>query len=219
MDESFDLTVYSPSKVTLSMISITGKNSKRINDPVFLSARKFMVERIARLEAEGPSKELDLAKKRYAGLTSKDVVIEPPVQGTNNIVRACFVSRKTGFMRVDINVEMVEVKDVFDEFEVSSNNYDLTEDLNRAIIDESQGPGVVFLKDLNQYGIVLNKDKLNPDGAFDIMNEIYWDKMTASLLDELDPITKSSGALIVESINIYPTTMALFSIEDIKASE
>lgn len=72
---------------------------------MFLSARKFMEERIQRLEAQGPSEELTIAKERYTGLTAKDVIIEPPVSFDSGIIRCCFVSRKTGFFRADIQVE------------------------------------------------------------------------------------------------------------------
>lgn len=200
------------------MIIVSGTNSKKINDPVFLSARKFMQDRLAKLEAQGPSALLDLEKARYTGLTAKDVQIEPPVTFTadNNIVRCCFVSRKTGFFRADIEVEHVEIAAIFAEFSVGVTEYTDTDTLVGKIVSGEQTEGVVFVRDQKTYGIVLSEDNVNPDEVMRIMGDIYWDKIIVNTLDAIDDTTKSSGTFSVEAINIDVTQGNLYVIEQIK---
>lgn len=201
------------------MIIVSGTNSKKINDPVFLSARKFMQDRLAKLEAQGPSALLDLEKERYTGLTAKDVQIEPPVTFTNdnNIVRCCFVSRKTGFFRADIEVEHVGIDAIFAEFSVVVTEYADTDTLVAKIQSGDQVEGVVYLRDTLTYGIVVTTTHANPDDIMSIMGDIYWDKITVNTLDVIDDTTKSGGTFGVEAININTVQGELFLIEDIKA--
>lgn len=199
------------------MITVSGINSKKINDPVFLSARKFMVDRIAKLEAAGPSPELDLAKQRYDGLRHEDVMIEPPVSFNSGIVRCCFLSRKTGFFRADIEVEKVTIKPIFEEFSVTVTEYAKVDDLILAVKNGTQQAGVVLLTDTGKYGIVSEAEQGNPDGAMKLMGNIYWDKIVTNKLDAMDPTGKHSGTFSVEAINIEPTQGMLYFIEDLKA--
>lgn len=199
------------------MIVVTGTNSKKVNDPVFLSARKFMEERIRKLEAQGPSAELNLEKERYTGLTAKDVMIEPPVKFDGGTVLCCFLSRKTGFFRADIEVDIVDVRLIFNEFSVAVTEYDTVANLVTAIKGGTQTEGLVFLKPTSQYGIVCPKAKGNPDDIMKIMGDIYWDQINTSVSGTVNSTNKSSGTFDIKSINIASTTGFLFFIEDIKA--
>ncbi|QYN79897.1 hypothetical protein PQD71_gp004 [Kosakonia phage Kc263] len=198
------------------MIIVTGTNSKKVNDPVFLSARKFMEERIQRLEAQGPSEELTIAKERYTGLTAKDVIIEPPVSFDSGIIRCCFVSRKTGFFRADIKVEKVDVRLIFNEFSVPITEYDTVDDLIDSVKVDQQIAGLVFIKSTNKYGIVMSVTDVTPDNAQRIMGDIYWDKIVTNDMP-MDPAEYNSGVFRVEAVNIDPLDGQLFIIEDIKA--
>ncbi|QZA70686.1 hypothetical protein AH04_211 [Erwinia phage AH04] len=199
------------------MIIVSGTNSKKINDPVFLSARKFMQDRLAKLEAQGPSSELDLEKARYTGLTAKDVQIEPPVSFEDNIVRCCFVSRKTGFLRADILVEHVDVSEIFTEFSVAVTEYADTDTFIAKVQSGEQAEGVVFIRDKAIYGIVLAEADANPDEVMRIMGDIYWDKITVNTSDVIDDETKSGGTFSIEAINIDTTQGNLYIIEQIQA--
>lgn len=197
------------------MIIVSGTNSKKINDPVFLSARKFMQERLAKLEAQGPSAELDLEKARYTGLTAKDVQIEPPVTFTadDNMVRCCFVSRKTGFFRADIEVEHVTVAPIFAEFNVLVTEYADQDTMVDKIKSGEQVAGVVYIRSTDRYGLVLAKANANPDYIMKLMGDIYWDKITTNPSDVLNPTVPDSGTWSVEAINIDPTEGDLYYIE------
>ena len=201
------------------MITVTGTNNKRVKDPVFLSARKFMEDRIARLEAAGPGSahELALAKKRYEGLTAKDVIIEPPVSFNSGVVRCCFVSRKTGFLRADIEVEIVDIALIFAEFALVPTEYIDTDTFVAAVKDGTQGRGFIYLHDTERYGVVLEAGKANPDEVMDIMEDIYWDKIKTDSFPQMDAVSKASGAFTVEAINIQPHQGDMFFIEDIRA--
>lgn len=199
------------------MITVSGVNSKKINDPVFLSARKFMVDRIAKLEAEGPSDELTLAKQRYDGLRHEDVMIEPPVTLGSGIVRCCFLSRKTGFFRADIEVEKITIVPIFNEFGVVVTTYGTVEELTLAVKNGTQGPGVVYVNMVGKHAIVLNSADANPDVVMRLMNDIYWDQINVSTLAAMDPTTKASGEFSITSINIDKFTGNLYFIEDLKA--
>lgn len=199
------------------MITVSGINSKKINDPVFLSARKFMVDRIAKLEAQGPSKELDLAKQRYDDLGHQDVMIEPPVSFTGGKVLCCFLSRKTGFFRADIEVEIVKLDPIFEEFSVPVTKYATVDALVAAVKSDAQGEGVVFITPLDKFGIVVPAAKGNPNDVMLAMGNIYWDEISTDTLPAMDPTNKNSGTFSVKAINIAPTTGLLFFTEDIKA--
>lgn len=197
------------------MIIVSGTNSKKINDPVFLSARKFMQARLAKLEAQGPSAELDLEKARYTGLTAKDVQIEPPVAFTadDNIVRCCFVSRKTGFLRADIEVEHVTVAPIFSEFSVSVTEYIDQNTMIDKIKSGEQVAGVVYIRSSERYGLVLANGNAHPDYVMELMGDIYWDKIIVNPSDDINDITPNSGTWSVEAINIDPTEGDLYFIE------
>lgn len=201
------------------MITVTGTNSKRVKDPVFLSAKKFMSERIAKLEALGEpaAAELALAKRRYEGLVWSDVIIEPPVGMSNGIVRACFVSRKTGFLRADISVEKVDIADIFAEFGVVPTEYIDADALVAAINGDTQKRGLVYIHSTERYGVVTNAANANPDEVMNVMEDIYWDTVASEAAAQMDPTTRASGTFRVEAINIEPTTGDLFFIEDINA--
>lgn len=199
------------------MIIVSGVNSKRVNDPVFLSARKFMDDRIAKLQAQGPSKELTRALQRYSGLTAKDVMIEPPVTFPDGRVLCCFVSRKTGFFRADIEVQHVDVRLIFDEFSVVVTEYDTVDDLVGKIKIDEQVEGVVFIKSTGEYGIVTTALNSGPDYLMQLMGDIYWDRIVADAADAIDTNTKSTGTFSVEAININTLQGKLFFIEDVKA--
>lgn len=201
------------------MITVTGTNSKRVKDPAFLSAKKFMSERIAKLEALGEeaAAELALAKRRYTGLTWQDVIIEPPVGFNNGIVRCCFVSRRTGFLRADIQVDKVDIADVFAEFAVAPTEYIDMEALTMAVKADIQARGFVYVHSTGRYGVVVNAAKGNPDEVFNVMEDIYWDTVAADVFPMMDPTTRASGTFRVEAINIDATTGDMFFIEDLKA--
>lgn len=198
------------------MIIVTGTNNKKVNDPVFLSARKFMEERIQRLEAQGPSEELTIAKERYTGLTAKDVIIEPPVSFDSGIIRCCFVSRKTGFFRADIQVEKVDVRLIFDEFSVPITEYDTVDDLLDRVKVDQQIEGLVFIKSTSKYGIVIAAANATPDNVQRVTGDIYWDKITTDV-QPMDLSTLNSGIFKVEAINIDMLVGDLFIIEDMKS--
>lgn len=197
------------------MIIVSGTNSKKINDPVFLSARKFMQDRLAKLEAQGPSAELDLEKARYTGLTAKDVQIEPPVTFTNdnNIVRCCFVSRKTGFFRADIEVEHVEIDAIFAEFNVTVTEYADQDTMVAKIKSGEQVAGVVYIRDVARYGLVLSQADATPEYIMALMGDIYWDRIVANPTDDENPTTVPNGTWSVEAINIDKTEGDLYFIE------
>ncbi|QBZ70731.1 hypothetical protein pETSU_150 [Edwardsiella phage pEt-SU] len=201
------------------MITVTGTNSKRVKDPVFLSAKRFMAERIAKLEALGEpaAAELALAKRRYDGLIWSDVIIEPPVGMSNGIVRACFVSRKTGFLRADISVEKVNIADIFTEFGIIPTEYIDADALVAAINGDSQGRGLVYIHSTERYGVVINAANANPDEVMSVMEDIYWDTVASEAAPQMDPVTKASGTFRVEAINIDSVTGDLFFIEDVNA--
>lgn len=201
------------------MITVTGTNSKRVKDPVFLSAKKFMSERIAKLEALGEpaAAELALAKRRYEGLVWSDVIIEPPVGMSNGIVRACFVSRKTGFLRADISVEKVDIADIFAEFGVVPTEYIDADALVTAINGDTQKRGLVYIHSTERYGVVINAANANPDEVMNVMEDIYWDIVASDVAAQMDPTTRASGTFRVEAINIESTTGDIFFIEDINA--
>lgn len=198
------------------MIIVTGTNNKKVNDPVFLSARKFMEERIQRLEAQGPSEELTIAKERYTGLTAKDVIIEPPVSFDSGIIRCCFVSRKTGFFRADIQVEKVDVRLIFDEFSVPITEYDSVDDLLDRVKVDQQIEGLVFIKSTSKYGIVIAAANATPDNVQRVTGDIYWDKITTDV-QPMDLSTLNSGIFKLEAINIDTLIGDLFIIEDMKS--
>lgn len=199
------------------MIVVTGVNNKKVKDPVFLSARKWMDERIRKLEAQGPSAELELAKQRYTGLTAEDVIIEPPVGFSNGKALACFVSRKTGFLRGDFEVEKVDVSLIFEEFSVTVREHATTADLVGAIRNGSQQPGVVFNQATGKYGLVMKKSDVNPDNAQALMGNIYWDTVTTD--DQpIDATNYNSGVFEITAINIDALAGHLFIIEDVQST-
>lgn len=85
--------------------------SRYIKDPMFVSVEMLLRQRIEQLKKNDPDDELEVAQIRYTGLLAGDVHIEPVVD-TGNGTRVCISSRKTGFMRMDMDVFTLDLPEI-----------------------------------------------------------------------------------------------------------
>lgn len=190
-------------------------NNKKIKDPLFLSVKKFMDDRLDYLAQQGRSKALERAKRRYTGLTATDVVIEPPVFFDNGIVRCCFVSRKTGFFRADVTVEKININKIFDEFSVSPIIYNDQSSFILSVKNGKHSEGIFNILEEDSYSLLLSKEGDIAKNVMRILNDIYWDKITITLYETPDQ-NNHTGKIIVEATNIDPYTFNFYAIENIK---
>jgi len=204
------------------MAEITKVNGKVINDPLYSPVIRFLEKRIQDLEANGPKEELDLAKQRYTGIVAGDLVIENPITFPDGVVRVCFVSRKTGFARADVDITRVELRDVLTDFKVKMVEVDTLEDLE-AYVRANKADKSPVLFDMvwaNKFGImVTQEDAKTTEGAMKALGNLFFNKYQLARQSEtyMDPITLESGTVEVRDAAIPPTTLALFIHELIVA--
>lgn len=200
------------------MIHFRGDNTKIINDPIFVSVKEWMKERLAYLKENGPKSWYDLSLIRYTGLTHKDVVIEPPVYfPETNKTLACFVSRKTGFLRADAEIKIVPFPDILKEFEVPVVDVaDLADIIDRIKIQGLREAVIYNIHDY-EYGIVIRAEKRTPEAIMKVMNDIYWDSVNIDVYPQMDQDTKKSAEVTIKTVNIEDRVLAVYFVEDILA--
>lgn len=96
----------------MSETNIVFDRTRSIKDPLFVSVERLLKQRIEQLQQHDPDYELEIAVQRYEGLLAGDVYIEPITSEAGN-QQVCISSRKTGFLRSDMNVFPLELGEIF----------------------------------------------------------------------------------------------------------
>lgn len=197
------------------MAEIKKVNKKIINDPLYSAVIRFLKKRIQVLEANGPEEELELARQRYTGIIAGDLTIENPVSFPDGHVRVCFVSRKTGFARVDVDIDRVTIREVLTDFKVKTVEVDTLDDLVayvRAHKTETE-PTLFDMKWRNTFGIkVTQADAKTTKGPQKALGDMFFSSYVIHRQSEtfLDPVTLESGTVDVSDMGISPVALPLF---------
>lgn len=197
------------------MAEIKKVNKKIINDPLYSAVIRFLKKRIQDLEANGPEEELELARQRYTGIIAGDLTIENPVSFPDGHVRVCFVSRKTGFARVDVDIDRVTIREVLTDFKVKTVEVDTLEDLVayvRAHKTETE-PTLFDMKWRNTFGIkVTQADAKTTKGPQKALGDMFFSSYVIHRQSEtfLDPVTLESGTVDISDMGISPVALPLF---------
>lgn len=197
------------------MAEIKKVNKKIINDPLYSAVVRFLKKRIQDLEANGPKEELDLAHQRYTGIIAGDLSIENPISFPDGHVRVCFVSRKTGFARVDVDIDRVTLREVLEDFKVKMIEVDTLEDLITYVkANKTETDPVLFdMKWANKFGVkVTQADAKSTKGPMKALGDMFFSEYTIHRQSEtyMDPDTLESGTVDVSDMGISPATLALF---------
>ncbi|EBY9763945.1 hypothetical protein D5W64_12600 [Salmonella enterica subsp. enterica serovar Saintpaul] len=173
-------------------------NKKVINDPLYTPVDRFLKERIAKLEVEGPEDELQLARERYTSLIAGDLIIENPVAFPDGITRVCFTARKTGFARVDVDIKRVDIKDILDDFAVPFIEIQDLENLKTYVKTNPTESALLWCVWLNNWGVLLSQEAAKTiDGPMDAWGNLFFNEytMTRESLTSIDYDTLVSGNL------------------------
>ena len=159
-----------------------------IKDPIWVAVERFLNNRLYELNSD-PTKreEYELSLKRYHGLTVDDVSIEPinDVSPTKRLIS--MVTRRGGFARVDMEINLITFTDVIEEFKLNCtnlhgftqiiDNFRTTTD-NKIVYDYTTGDHYIFAK---------GEDLANEIKP--LLNGIYFDKI------EIDDIPLEEGQI------------------------
>lgn len=189
-------------------------NKKVINDPLYTPVNKFLQNRIVELEADGnKEEELALAKERYNGLIAGDLVIENPVRFQDGITRVCFVSRKTGFARVDVDIKRVPVEDIVEDFGLTIVEVEDIEALKTLVKTNDKEAVLLKLKWKNTYGVLLTQDAAKTiNGPMAAFGELFFENYTTEResLTSIDYETLESGVVKISDASCHDSTYPLF---------
>lgn len=180
------------------MAELIKVNRKCINDPLYTPVDRFLKERIAKLEIEGPQDELELARERYTSLVAGDLVIENPVAFPDGITRVCFTARKTGFARVDVDIKRVGLKDILDDFAVPFVEIQDLENLKAYVKTNPGGSTLLWCVWLDNWGVLLTQETAKTvDGPMTAFGDLFFNEytMTRESLTSIDYDTLVSGNL------------------------
>lgn len=191
------------------MITDSIIRTKRIKDPLFSSVKLYLADLAQQtLEKYGLAKYEEITNKYY-NLKNEDVQIEPPTLFPNGKLIACFLSRKSGLFYADAVFPMVELKDIFRDLLISVPEKTKLQ-LETEIASDQINFGCFFLTDQNSYVVVLNNNQKTIGSAYEALGSIYWEEMTLTLEDVVDPNTKLSGALKIKSPNMAEVTLGVY---------
>lgn len=198
------------------MAELIKVNKKSINDPLYTPVVKFLKERIAELEINGPLDELELARERYTGIVAGDLVIENPVMFPDGITRVCFVSRKTGFARVDVDIIRVPVKEILDDFSIPLVEIADVENLKTYVKANPAEHVLLWCKWLNTYGVLLSQQAARTiAGPMAAFGDLFFNEYTATResLTTIDYDTLESGTVKIADPSFGQATYPLFIYE------
>lgn len=192
-------------------------NKKCIKDPLYAPIIKFLNARLSTLKKEGPEDEYILAQERYEGLVSGDLVIENPIVFDDGRIQACFVARKTGFARVDVIIDPVPIKDVFDAFSFEPERVEsLEEFVNKVNLGEGSNK-TFYLEWLGTYAVVLTEETVKTEyGAMEAMEDIFFQQYETDDNGSIDLDTYQSGTITITDPSVSQTEIPLFIEERVK---
>lgn len=198
------------------MAELIKVNKKVINDPLYTPVVKFLKERIAYLEENGPQSELELARERYTGIVAGDLVIENPVAFSDGAIRVCFVSRKTGFARVDVDITRVQMSEILDDFQIPLVVINDPDHLKAWVKSNPVESALLWLEDRQTYGVILTQEAARTHaGPMSAFGDLFFEEYTTTResLTSIDYETLESGTLTVKDVSFGEETYPLFIYE------
>ena len=201
------------------MAELIKVNKKVINDPLYTPVVKFLKERIAYLEANGPQEELDLARERYTGIVAGDLVLENAVSFPDGAVRACFVSRKTGFARADVDITRATMDEIIEDFKVPMTVINDVEHLKAHVKNnaaEQVDATLLWLEDRQTYGVLLTQESARTHaGAMKAFGDLFFEEytITRDSLTSIDYDTLECGKLRITDPSFGRGTYPVFIYE------
>lgn len=189
-------------------------NKKVINDPLYTPVNKFLRGRIATLEAAGDKpEELALARQRYDGLKAGDLVIENPVRFKDGITRVCFVSRKTGFARVDVDITRVPVSEIVEDFGLPLVILNDLDALKQFAKSNAAPSTLLYLEWKKTYGVLLTQEAAKTiDGPMAAFGELFFESYTMEreALTSINYETLESGVVKISDASCDDVSYPLF---------
>jgi len=202
-------------------------NKKVVNDPLYTPVMNYLRNRIAKLEQDGAVDELAVAKSRYDGLLTGDVIIESAVTFPDGSVRVCIVSRKTGFARVDIDITRVEMKDILSDFavpQVEIEDVAHLKDYVKSLSDVE--PTLLWLKDQQTYGVLITQEQAKSHaGVMAAFGDLFFENYTTERESEhsIDWETLQSGTLTITDPSfgrgVYPLVIYELALSEAQLPE
>lgn len=195
------------------MVDLVKVNKKVINDPLYTPVKKFLEERIAKLEINDPNGELPLALERYTGIVAGDLVLENAVSFPDGAVRACFCARKEGFARVDVDIVQVPMKDIIEDFAVPMTVINTVDDIKDFAKANTEPYVLLWLDYLQTYGVMLTQNSAKThEGAQNAFGNLFFQSYIISreTLTSIDPETYESGTLQIDDPSMGSATYPVF---------
>ena len=150
------------------MITLLTKDDyKRI--PTWVSFKKALNKIMDDIRATGDEKKIAWAEKRYLGVKYNEVSLEPPRKMSDGTTKICGILRKKGFARIDVDLQMNTIDEVFEEFEVEviklKDKAALAAILGNKLQEESK---LYYREDTKRYGLIFNDIDaiINADRSF-----------------------------------------------------
>ena len=172
-------------------------NDKKIHDPLYPSVSIFLDSLIEKAERTKDPNKIKLAKHKYSDLKPVDLLIENPII-TDEGLKACFLTRKTGFCRGDSILPKVPFKLVLDSFNI---NYKTTETKNQIF-----KPTLFFVND--KFYIKSHEDPTVYD-FYELFGKLFFHSYELELYPRI--VNDEIGLLTIENRNIETIAIPIYS--------
>lgn len=143
------------------MSKIEIKNTSRvIQDSAWPSVEDALKERMDALKDKpGKEAEYKLCLERYTGLTINDVTIEPVKTLPTGVRLACITSRKTGFVKVDLEIKQKSAGEILSRTGKTLHTFDKKSDLQNFIATIPAAVDIAYVKENDTwYGFIPGGD-------------------------------------------------------------
>lgn len=196
-------------------------NSKEFNDPYAQAVLNFLSKKLDEIKENGTEAEIERHTKRYSGLTVKDITIKPAKIITGGKPMVCFLTRKTGFIRTDAELIPITFKEIIKSWDVNPVIVNTFKELIEMANEKEKTPKFIYLNDTGSYAFLMPKSSVGDINIYyELLNKIYFDKMSLSTGKEPTKENMESGTLTIKSdIMIDLKPLLIYTYEGIKGLE
>lgn len=198
------------------MISDTKVFPRWVKDPLYSCVKNFLQKRWDLIKQEGDLVDRNLAEDRYQGMSPASFIIESTHTTPDGVERACLIRRDRQFTRVDMVIEKVNLRQVFDDQKVSYDTIMNKDDFIKKFKQNAVQGKLFYLTWRNGFGICISREEAQTlTKADELFNNVFFEELILNIEDNVNPETLVTGTVVINDKALNPSVIQVFIIEDV----